>query len=548
MSIFPAPDTETRDSFELLCGPSLQWLLVRIKMIGSGFLLIVLSGCRRTFASLVFGLLLLQSTIAPAQTSASSLLLLIDTSGSMGDPVGNGNSQIKIDAAKQAAIAAVDRAARNGAVEIAVLAFEGECADPVPRQTGFSSDFEALQRFIAGLQPGGGTPMAEAMLVANRFMQSEASANARDRMIVLLADCENDCGSIDDALSEMQAAGVIFRHETVGFGIAPNSGAESDLQDIATATDGTYHRAADADELGELLVQFIDTFSLIDMLGMFGGGVDRQASAGAPGDSEDASADAPSPLATTPQAASSQEDQGQVTSMLGQFQAPEPERTEGDFVYCSVSEFVAGIGDWYFTGVFSAGNDSTHGYIGEFYDYLYGQGLDADRLSWTCSVEPTRAEAEQALLRFIGNTERRGTAVVRTGWRPGAVVADADSFTPHPLEDFRIAVPASPYDVEVCIRDYECEDGDRVRVSVNGIEWMSEEIVNAWMCRTVPLGEGRHDIELFAINGTGFKGEVCSHADANTGKIRVTGADTQTQSWRHRGGAGSSAGIEVTVR
>ena len=224
----------------------------------------LLSVCRRTVGSLAFGLVLLQPTIAPAQNSASSLLLLIDTSGSMGDPVGNGNSQIKIDAAKQAAMAAVDRAARNGTVEIAVLAFEGECSDPVPRRTGFTSDFEALQRFIAGLQPGGGTPMAQAMLLANRFMQSEASANARDRMIVLLADGENDCGSINDALAEMQAAGVIFRHETVGFGIAPNSRAESDLQEIATATSGIYHRAADAAELGDLLVQFIDTFSLID--------------------------------------------------------------------------------------------------------------------------------------------------------------------------------------------------------------------------------------------------------------------------------------------
>ena len=502
------------------------------------------SGCRRSLAFLAFGLLILQCEIAPAQTPASSLLLLIDTSGSMGDPVGNGNSQIRIDAAKQAAIAAVERAARNGAVEIAVLAFEGECADPVPRQTGFTSDFEALQRFIEGLQPGGGTPMAEAMRVANLFMQGEASANTRDRMIVLLADGENDCGSIDDALSEMQAAGVIFRHETVGFGIDPNSSAESDLQAIAAATSGTYHRAANAAELGELLVQFIDTFSLIDMLGMFGGGGASQAAADASGDSADVSA----PTASVPQAASSQGDEGQVASMLGQFQAAEPEQSQGDFVYCSVSEFVAGIGDSYVTGVFPAGNDSTHGYIGEFYDFLHAQGLDADRQSWTCSVEPTRAEAEQALLRFIGNVESGGTTVARTGWRPGATVAEVESFTPRPLQDFRIAIPASPYDVEVCIRDHQCEDGDRVRVSINGIELMSGEIVNAWMCRTVPLRDGRHDIELFAINGTGFKGEDCSHADGNTGEIRVTGADTQTQSWRHRGGAGSSAGIEVIVR
>ena len=53
---------------------------------------------------------------------ASSLLLLIDASGSMGDEIGSGNPQVKIEAAKQAAITALGRAAQSGAVEIAVLA------------------------------------------------------------------------------------------------------------------------------------------------------------------------------------------------------------------------------------------------------------------------------------------------------------------------------------------------------------------------------------------------------------------------------------------
>lgn len=39
----------------------------------------------------------------------SSLLLLIDASGIMGDEIGSGNSQVKIDAAKRAAIAACER-------------------------------------------------------------------------------------------------------------------------------------------------------------------------------------------------------------------------------------------------------------------------------------------------------------------------------------------------------------------------------------------------------------------------------------------------------
>ena len=97
------------------------------------------------------------------------------------------------------------------------------------------------------------------------------------------------------------------------------------------------------------------------------------------------------------------------------------------------------------------------------------------------------------------------------------------------------------------MRDHECEDGDQVRVSVNGSAPLGGEIFNEWNCRSISLREGRHDMELYAVNGTGYKGN-CSHIDGNTGELRVTGEDSQTQSWRHRGGKGSKANIEVTVR
>lgn len=228
----------------------------------------------RRGATVLFGVgmtLFLSGHSAPGNPT-SSLLLLIDTSGSMGDPVGRGNSEIKIETARSAALAAVEQAARRQGVEVAVLAFEGDCSRPVPWYHGFTTDFETLAGFIRSLEPGGGTPMAEAVLVANRFMRTEGASSARDQMIVLLADGANDCGSIADALAEMQASGVIFRHETVGFGIEPNTTAARDLQQIATASGGTYHHAADATQLGDLFLEFVNTFTLINMLGTFGGG------------------------------------------------------------------------------------------------------------------------------------------------------------------------------------------------------------------------------------------------------------------------------------
>ena len=216
----------------------------------------------------------LQSTaLAQVQDRvSSSLLLLIDASGSMGDAIGGGNPEVKIEAAKRAASAALSRAASGGSVEVAVLAFSGDCQNPVSHYQDFTRDVSRLTHFISSLQPGGGTPMADALLFANRYLARNGSASAADRMIMLLADGQNDCGDIGQAVAALQASGVIFRHETVGFGITPNSPAARDLRQVATQTGGTYHHAADASQLADVFMEFVDTLSVIDMLGMFGKG------------------------------------------------------------------------------------------------------------------------------------------------------------------------------------------------------------------------------------------------------------------------------------
>ena len=192
---------------------------------------------------------------------------------------------------------------------------------------------------------------------------------------------------------------------------------------------------------------------------------------------------------------------------------------------------------------------STLGHENDFHDFLTSNEPGRYFVHSYCFHEGTRAESEYRLRRQMAEAERNGHRAIGTNWAPDAVGAGGgtDAFTAQPIRDFRIAVPASPHDVEVCVRDHQCEDGDRVRVSVNRSVLISGEIVNAWRCRTLSLREGRHDIELFAVNGTGYKGD-CSYIDGNTGELRVTGQGSQIQSWRHRGGKGSSARIVVTVR
>ncbi len=45
-------------------------------------------------------------------------------------------------------------------------------------------------------------------------------------------------------------------------------------------------------------------------------------------------------------------------------------------------------------------------------------------------------------------------------------------------------------------------------------------------------------------NGSGNKGS-CSYANSNTGEIRITGANEETQTWKHRRKAGSKAKIII---
>ena len=113
------------------------------------------------------------------------------------------------------------------------------------------------------------------------------------------------------------------------------------------------------------------------------------------------------------------------------------------------------------------------------------------------------------------------------------------------IRDFPMKIKGTTGSLKICVRDHECEDGDKIRVELDGRSIFSGEIDNDWDCQTIEVQEGeRYEVELTALNGTGYKGN-CSHADANTGEIRVTGENMETQVWRHRGGAGSKARIIV---
>ena len=207
-----------------------------------------------------------------------------------------------------------------------------------------------------------------------------------------------------------------------------------------------------------------------------------------------------------------------------------------DNVFC-VSQDVQGD-TRYYSAIFIEDYSESDRWKREFVNYLYGQNFDPDLFSPYCFFEDSLSSAERSYDDHFQVDDVIFDAV-RTNWAP-------DNFSNMPLQDFNIRVSSYRQEIEVCVRDHECEDGDKVRVSVNGSRIFSGEIDNDWVCDTVDANEGDNRVELYAVNGTGRKGN-CSYADVNTGEIRVEGKNTETQSWRHRGGAGSSASIIVTI-
>ena len=162
-----------------------------------------------------------------------------------------------------------------------------------------------------------------------------------------------------------------------------------------------------------------------------------------------------------------------------------------------------------------------------------------------CFTEDHPGESYSKLESDKRNARSRGNDVIVTRWAPDYL---EEGIEEKPIRDFHVVVSRRTETLTVCIRDHECEDGDRVTVAVNGENWFyDEEITNDWICESTYVSAGRHSIELLAENGTGFKGE-CSFRDGNTGEIRVQGETIETQTWKHRSGAGSKANIIVTLR
>jgi hypothetical protein len=107
--------------------------------------------------------------------------------------------------------------------------------------------------------------------------------------------------------------------------------------------------------------------------------------------------------------------------------------------------------------------------------------------------------------------------------------------------------------LRICVRDHECEDGDIIRVSINGAAVLQRELFNAPYCSNFRFNPGVNVISVLAVNGTGYKG-ACDYSNVNTGEIQVsnlradgTVISSVAQVWKLRSAAGTESNITVNL-
>ena len=100
--------------------------------------------------------------------------------------------------------------------------------------------------------------------------------------------------------------------------------------------------------------------------------------------------------------------------------------------------------------------------------------------------------------------------------------------------------------IRLCVDDFGCEDGDKIRVSVNSEIIFSGEIYKQPICiDEIVVNPGPNPMELYAINGTGGKG-YCPN-NINTGRITVMGQNQESRYWHQYAQEHEIANMEIFI-
>lgn len=219
--------------------------------------------CRAVIVMLLLGLVAGFDATTSADTAAAddesvlgqgggSLILVLDGSGSMKEPAGDGRTRMA--AAKDGLTGVIDKLPQDSKAGLRVYGStiedgQGSCTDSELLAPVEDVDPAALTAGVNKLKPLGNTPIAYSLKKAYADLPSEGP-----RSIVLVSDGEENCGGDPCKVArDLKKKGADFYVDVVGLQLRGKS--RNQMTCIASAGGGTYYDVKDLKQLTSTLTR-----------------------------------------------------------------------------------------------------------------------------------------------------------------------------------------------------------------------------------------------------------------------------------------------------
>ncbi|MCX4771293.1 VWA domain-containing protein [Streptomyces sp. NBC_01285] len=205
----------------------------------------------------------LPAVAAPGEASAASdaagsdgsgsLVMVLDSSGSMGDDDGTGRT--RMESARAAVGTVVDGLPDGYPTGLRVYGADRPqgCTDTRLVRPVRKLDRAAVKRAVTGVRPRGDTPIGLSLRKAAQDLPQPAGGAIGTRTILLISDGEDNCGTPQpcEVAEQLGKDGAGLRIDTVGFQV--KGAAREQLECVAKAGNGRYYDAPDAKSLARQL-------------------------------------------------------------------------------------------------------------------------------------------------------------------------------------------------------------------------------------------------------------------------------------------------------
>lgn len=187
---------------------------------------------------------------AAVPAADDSLIMVLDSSGSMSGADGSGST--RIESARKAVNTVVDTLPDGHRTGLRVYGAGKPhgCDDTQLAEPVVPLDRDAMKKAVAAVQPKGDTPTALALTRAAGDLPKDGR-----RTILLISDGESNCGAPKpcDVAAQLAGDGIGLRIDTIGFQV--RGAAREELECVAHAGHGAYYDAPDAAALARQLVR-----------------------------------------------------------------------------------------------------------------------------------------------------------------------------------------------------------------------------------------------------------------------------------------------------